>query len=150
MRKHILPLTYQPKIPAVLDGTCTQTIRAGRKFQVGDLVMFHGWEGKPYRSKWSFRTPYWKTTYVKDIRVLHTGIIALLWKDEDPWFGWRKSQIGKASLFTWDTLDGLAELDRIRPRTGEALRDVLFSMHKIPDDGLLAQITRWDPTAEVP
>lgn len=60
MRKHVLPLTYAPKIPAVLDGRCTQTIRAGRKFKTGDLVMFHGWEGLPYRSKWSFRTPYFK------------------------------------------------------------------------------------------
>lgn len=55
-RKRILPLTYPPKVGPVREGKYTQTIRPGRKFRIGDLVMFHGWEGKPYRSKWSFRT----------------------------------------------------------------------------------------------
>jgi len=45
-RKWNLPLTYEPKIPGVIDGTIQQTIRVGRKFRVGDLVSFHGWEGQ--------------------------------------------------------------------------------------------------------
>jgi len=70
MKKHILPLTYKPKIPDVLSGKCTQTIRPisyTKSKQVNDLVMFHGWSGKPYRSKWSFRTPYWKIKESFDI-----------------------------------------------------------------------------------
>ncbi len=31
----------------------------------------------------------------------------------------------------------------IEPPTGEALRDVLTRMHKIPDDGIEAQVVRW-------
>ena len=68
--KHILPLTYKPKIPDVLGGKCTQTIRPisyTKPKNKGDLVMFHGWSGKPYRSKWSFRTPYWEIKCVFDI-----------------------------------------------------------------------------------
>ena len=61
MRKWNLSLTYEPKIQPVIDGTCTQTIRtvgkAGRK-SVGDLISFHGWQGRPYRSSWSWRMPY--------------------------------------------------------------------------------------------
>jgi len=71
--KHILPLTYEPKIQAVLNGKCTQTIRPisyTKEKKVNDLIMFHGWSDKPYRSKWSFRTPYWRITKVFDIRFL--------------------------------------------------------------------------------
>ncbi len=31
----------------------------------------------------------------------------------------------------------------IEPPTGEALRDVLLGMHRIPDEGVEAQILRW-------
>jgi hypothetical protein len=74
-RKWNLPLTYEPKIPGVIDGTIRQTIRVGRKFRVGDLVSFHGWEGRPYRSKWSFRTPYFTLTMARAIRIVPGGIV---------------------------------------------------------------------------
>ena len=57
-RTFIRPLTYAPKIPGVLDGTIRQAIRVGQKLAAGDRILFHGWAGTPYRSKWSFRTPY--------------------------------------------------------------------------------------------
>ena len=76
--KHILPLTYEPKIFDVRNGICTQTIRPCSdkkpKF-VGDLVMYHGWEGRPYHSKWSFRTPYWKIKEIIWILITEDGII---------------------------------------------------------------------------
>ena len=68
--KHILPLTYKPKIPDVRSGKCTQTIRPVSNVkpkQIGDWVMFHGWSGKPYCSKWNWRTPYWKIMYTLPI-----------------------------------------------------------------------------------
>lgn len=78
MKKHILPLTYEPKIKAVLDGVCTQTIRplnpSNQKRQ-GDYVMFHGWAGKPYHSKWNWRTPYWLITEVFDVCIKPVGFI---------------------------------------------------------------------------
>ena len=59
--KHILPLTYKPKIPDVRSGKCIQTIRPksnSKPKKENDLVMFYGWEGRPYHSKWNWREEY--------------------------------------------------------------------------------------------
>ena len=146
MRKHVLPLTYAPKIPAVLDGRCRQTIRAGRKFKNGDLVMFHGWEGLPYRSKWSFRTPYFKIHTVWDVLVWKTGILfpeMIEVHDYSP------------EMFReWDCLDWLAALDGIVPATGEELGRVLLEMHELvpTENNLLGelemQVIRWTTSNE--
>jgi hypothetical protein len=125
MRKWNLPLTYVPKITGVLDGTITQTIRVGRKFNVGDLVSFHGWEGKPYRSKWSFRTPYAPLKAVIPITIITRGITT------------------PHEFRPWNLLDEIARLDGISPPTGEALSQVLQGMHRIADEGIEAQIIRW-------
>jgi hypothetical protein len=136
MRKHVLPLTYPPKIPAVLKGECTQSIREGQRFSIGDLIMFHGWEGKPYRSKWSFRTPYWPIWYNQGILVTEKG--------------WFVSLNHKGNLCSpvipWENYrsDMLAAMDGIVPATGKELYRVLSSMHKIPVEGLRMQIVRWD------
>ncbi len=146
MRKHVLPLTYAPKIPKVLDGRCTQTIRAGRKFKVGDFVSFHGWEGRPYHSKWSFGKPpiYWPTSFVRDCDILEKGIIAMFWVDKgNDGLKLSKGTYGRATLWLWKELDWLAALDGIVPATGEELGKVLLAMHKIPDGGLPAQVVRW-------
>jgi hypothetical protein len=131
-RKWNIPLTYAPKIAGVLDGTITQTIRTGRKFSVGDLVSFHGWEGRPYRSKWSFRTPYAPLETVIPIQIRPDGI---------------KTTGAYGAYYRWSRLTLLARLDGIEPPTGEALRDVLLGMHKTPDEGIEAQILRWRPVS---
>ena len=128
-RTFIRPLTYAPKIQGVLDGTIRQTIRVGTKFRVGDLVSFHGWEGTPYRSKWSFRTPYFALTTARAIRIVPGGIVVP---------GLRREE-----YCAWSALDDLAARDGIEPPTGEALRDVLLGMHRIPNEGVEAQILRW-------
>jgi len=129
MRSYWLPLTYPPKIPKVLSGECTQTIRPGRKYRVGDRVAFHGWGGTPYRSKWSFKTPYWEVIWITQITLFPDGI------------GYLYSEFG--SRWTWASVDDVALLDGIDPPTGEELGRVLLSMHKIPPEGLPAQIIRW-------
>ncbi len=126
-RKWNIPLTYAPKIPGVLNGSIWQTIRAGRKYRVGDLVSFHGWSGRPYRSPWSFRTPYAALKAVIPITILTDGIEA------------------PREFRPWSLLDGIARLDGIEPPTGAELYRVLSGMHKIPDDGIEAQILRWRP-----
>jgi hypothetical protein len=131
MRKWNLPLTYAPKIPKVLSGECTQTIRAGRKFSVGDLVSFHGWEGKPYRSKWAFRTPYFLVQMAWPIIIQPGGIVSS----------------GMMNWWRYSGLDELAKRDGIDPPTGKELGRVLRSYHKIPAEGLEAQIIRWEWTA---
>ena len=131
-RTFIRPLTYAPKIPGVLDGSIRQTIRVGRKFRVGDLVSFHGWSGRPYRSTWSFRTPYFELTEVYLIIICPDCILAPGGGAFPPW-----------PAFGEDELADLARRDGIVPPTGDALRDVLAGMHKIPDDGIEAQVLRW-------
>ena len=128
MKKNNISLTYEPKIQALIDGRCRQTIRAGRRFEVGDLVSFHGWEGIPYRSEWSFRTPYFelKTVINADFNKKYGMYIAGTWYD-------------------WDAPEttGVAELDFIDPSTGDALRDVLFGLNAKQGSHLEAQIIRW-------
>ena len=128
MAKYNLPLTYKPKIDAVISGACRQTIRAGEKFKVGDLVSFHGWEGKPYRSKWSFRTPYFdlKTVINVDFNKKYGAYI------NGTWYEWDDPEI-----------IGIAKLDYIDPPTGEALRDVLFGLNSSKGSHFEAQIIRW-------
>ena len=124
-RKWNLPLTYAPKIAGVCDGSIRQTIRVGRKFSPGDLVSFHGWSGRPYRSTWSFRTPYATLKAVIPITILPRGIAT------------------PHEFRPWCLLDEIARLDGIEPPTGEALCRVLSGMYKIPADGIEAQILRW-------
>jgi len=131
-RKWNIPLTYAPKIPGVLNGSIWQTIRVGRKYRVGDLVLFHGWSGKPYRSKWSFRTPYFPLVMAQPIQIRPEGIETLFGSGMD--------------YRAWSLLDELALLDGIEPPTGGALALVLQGMHPIPEDGIEAQILRWRPT----
>lgn len=126
--KRWLPLTYEPKIAGVLDGTIRQTIRKGCRYWEGDEIAFHGWSGKPYRSPWSFRTGYYPLKEVYEIDIRPDGILI-------------HSMIEKyvVVVYPWEQLDEIAELDGIDPPTGEALRDVLLSMGCTGK----AQILRW-------
>ena len=148
MRKHNIPLTYPPKVQAVREGKCTQTIRAGRKFKVGDLVSFHGWEGRPYRSKWSFRTPYYEIHTVWDIMVWRTGILFPEMKDH---FDYSPEMFSE-----WSLLDWLAVLDGIVPATGEELGRVIIEMNELvpTENNLLGeldmQVIRWTFSNETP
>lgn len=126
-RTFIRPLTYTPKIPGVLDGSIRQTIRVGRKLAAGDRVLFHGWEGKPYRSKWSFRTPYFTLLAVIPILIRPDGLLFE----------------SNGEVRPWADLDEIAALDGIAPPTGEGLREVLLGMHQVPPSGVAGQIWRW-------
>lgn len=124
-----LPLTYKQKIPGVLAGDITQSIRIDTDLQVGDQIAFHGWSGRPYHSPWSFRTAFCEIILAKQISIheksVHfrgTGITL---------------QIGDPLL------DKLAALDGIEPATGEELVRVLHAMH---GKGILrGKVLRWDP-----
>ena len=72
MTTHILSLTYAPKIPLVKSGEVTQTIRLhnpDRPKKVGDKLILHTWEGKPYRSKWDWRLE----TKISEVILLDWG-----------------------------------------------------------------------------
>jgi hypothetical protein len=130
-RKWCLPLTYAPKISGVIGGTIRQTIRSGRKYQVGDWIAFHGWSGVPRRSPWSFRTGYFLIHEVKDIIIHKKGIRHV-----------KDGVVG--ALRSWSMYDDLAARDGIQPPTGEALGTLLMDMDGVPTiTGLPMQIIRW-------
>ncbi len=128
-RKYWIPLIYTPKIPGLRVGKYIQTFRAGRRFKVGDLVAFHGWEGVPYHSNWSWRTPFWPLYQVDDILIFRDGIKTRIDIDVLSW--------------THPLCDLLALLDGIDPPTGAELQHVLTGMHQLPDEGKEFQVIRW-------
>ena len=140
-RKWNTSITYLPKVEPVRSGKCRQTIRkigrAGPKKE-GDLISFHGWQGVPYRSPWSWRTPYAPIIVAEPI-IIHSDVVE-----------WPKTYDVRTGTAKWpwksEVLNNVAALDGIVPPTGEALRDVLVSKNgKIPAEGIEAQIIRWSP-----
>ena len=127
--KHILPLTYEPKIPDVRCGKCTQTIRPKSETKPKhqfDLVMFHGWEDRPYRSCWNWRTPYW---LIKDVRtnlkITSTQIVSF-------------PDTSLEDILTQEQSDEIARLDgfkdysemfqQFKKMYGNKLNDLLFTL----------------------
>jgi hypothetical protein len=56
MTTHIKALTYGPKISAVKEHKCRQTIRiCKREPKPGDVLLLHTWAGTPYRSTWDWQ-----------------------------------------------------------------------------------------------
>ena len=144
-RRWSLPLSYAPKIPAVKAGTCRQTIRIinktkahpdGVRKEVGDLIRFFTWTGKPYRSKrvWVVGE-YRAITRAYNCKIFRSGITI-----PNQAF---VEELGVHGAVNWYFLDDLAKADGILPPTGEALRGVLVGMHRIPEEGVEAQVLRW-------
>ena len=121
-----MAITYEPKIEPVKDGRCTQTIRKGCKVSDCDEILFHGWAGRPYRSKWDWRKRV-KVYEVIDIEISSEGMLI------------------DGILHAWTSWypDRLAEYDFIYPPTGEELRDVLFGLNAVPAEPEKYQIIRW-------
>ena len=131
-RKWNLPLTYRPKIARVASGEIRQTIRPGLRYRVGDQVSFHGWEGRPYRSRWVNRTGYFKLSSVTDVRVFPHGITR--WELKGQWI---------PVPWSAPSVDLLARLDGIDPPTGQELGWLFTTMYDLPDDGMDFQVLRW-------
>ena len=128
MTKHVMALTYEPKIKPVREGKCIQTIRKGRRFSVGDSILIHGWEGRPYRSKWSWRMRV-EVQHIRNISIDERGI----------------HRASHAVPIRWgsETLKEIAEMDFIEPATGEELKTVLFGLNGVPTEPEPYQIIRW-------
>jgi len=122
-----MSLTYPHKIEPVKDGRCTQTIRKGDKVSKGDKILFHGWTGLPYRSKWNNRQCV-TVTKVTNILISNAGI-----KICGGWFySWYSEKIRE-----------LADLDYIFPVCGFELKKVLFGLNGAPNEPEKYQIIRW-------
>ena len=128
MAKWVRSFTYEPKIAAVRRGDCTQTIRPKHNVKVGDRITFHGWESRPYRSRWSWRFK----AVVSDVLyiIAHIEGIALASSPDD--------------ILPWDTpyCNRLAKLDHISPATGKDMGELFNSVHDLKD-GFDMQIIRW-------
>lgn len=118
-----IPMTYQPKFDAVFSGECTQTIRKGSKYHVGERRWVFEWQGEPRRSKWGRRVLV-SIFDVWDITALAAGVV----EGEERW--------------PWLCLDELAAADGIEPPTGEALRETLKRLNGENWEGEY-QIVRW-------
>jgi len=133
--KHVMAISYKPKEAAVIDGRCTQTIRIGRRVNVLDEILFHGWAMKPRRSPWSWR----KRVVVMEaipIEVSNWGMNFPKNLDDSLPYG-----------FSWahPHMDHIAAKDFIDPPTGTALRDALMKFHKLGEEEVPFQIIRWRP-----
>lgn len=132
MKKHVMSMTYPPKIEAVQEGRCTQTVRTikNRPVQVGDSILFHGWSGKAYRSEWNGKM----RVTVKE--VLHC-IVTNYWV-----------KVEGNETVPWDhpSIDELARRDFIETPTGISLRKVLFALNdgNPPTEPVRYQVIRWD------
>lgn len=128
MLKHVMSMTYAPKIDAVQDGRCTQTIRRRGTIKVGDSILFHGWNGKAYRSKWNGK-----------MRVTVTEVIYCFASTEG-------LEFENTKIIPWDdiVIDIIAMNDFIDPPTGLALRDVLFELNGAPSTPEKYQIIKWN------
>jgi hypothetical protein len=113
-------MTYAPKIERVFSGEITQTIRrwwpGQPKKMIGDDLLIHTWEGKPYRSKWGKRL-YGIVTYAEIVDLLNLSV---------------------------EELDELAILDGIVPPNGEELKRTLARLNHGCLSGDY-QIIRWLP-----
>ena len=128
-----MAITYEPKIKAIFDGRCTQTIRKGDKVNMDDEILFHDWAGLPYRSKWLQRKRI-TVKQVFQIVILEEGLYydGMGAVNDSPIYNW-----------TFHHCSDLAKLDFIDPPTGEALRDVLFGLNGAPKEPEQYQIIRW-------
>ena len=131
-----MAVSYPPKIEPVNDGRCTQTIRKGSKINVGDIIEFHNWGGKAYRtgSKW-----------INRFDVLVTEAIPIY---IDDMLGVAVLYSEKSNLLDWNSWDSqyvnlLAEMDYINPPTGKELKDVIFGLCGAPKEPEQYQIIRW-------
>lgn len=131
--KHVLPLTYKPKIADVRDGICTQTIRpcSQRPKRKNDLIMFHGWGGRPYRSKWNWRTPYWKITDVIPIQIRSDCVII------NPWI------VGIERKMNQEEIEDLAKRDGFN--TYHEMHQEFKRMYKKRLEDMAFEIIRWNP-----
>lgn len=131
-KKHILSLTYKPKIPKVLNGELTQTVRPynlSKPKNKGDLIMFHGWTEKPYQSKWSFRTPYW--TIISSFPIHFIGNGKLRKADKQDYF----HDVSNTSKNHIAVLDGFSDFNAMETWFLETYDKKLYEM--------IFEVIRW-------
>ena len=152
MAKHIMALTYAPKIEAVRSGECCQTVRLlhqgkelpddirERIMHPGDEILMHTWEGRPYRSKWGWRQRY----IVDEVLVLYCdGEDTWYWSPLDPT---QQECHGLMDIIDDDELVDIVRRDHIDPPTVDEWEWTLLRLNGL--DYLSDsdwQVIRWRP-----
>jgi len=126
-KKHLMAMSYKPKIDRVFNGEIRQTMRMGRVIKRGDSILIFEWTGKSYRSKWGRR----KRVTVK------TAIPVRAWED------YVDTEHGDYK-YPWDSevMNTIAKLDGIDPPTGMELKRVLKEINGDNWEGTY-YIIRW-------
>lgn len=139
MKAQNVGFTYKPKIPAVKAGTCRQTVRMGRRFELDQVLHLFTWEGKPRHSKWGWRKDE-RCVQLYDVSITPGGILcATIIDDVKPICNFSVA----GNFYPWETLDWIAKRDGIEPPTGKAMGELFRKMHKLTGAGSPAQIVRW-------
>ncbi len=146
MTVHITAMTYQPKVEPVKRLECRQTTRIfnpENPFVVGDDILIHGWEGRPYRSPWNWRLPRMPLTQVVDMVAFRSCVA--FW--QNPLTGKPlSSQSCAISYYLWEDwiINELSRLDGIVPATGTEYKRVLEGFHaEFAESPAHFQILRW-------
>jgi len=116
MSKHVVAFTGEFKIERVRAGTCTQTIRpiGSRPKERGDELLLHGWEGRPYFTKWSWRIPGVVVSGVEKIAI--DTFNGIYFYNTGRWETWNNLEVVNLAL-----RDGFTRDDDHSP--GEVMRD---------------------------
>ena len=136
-KKYVKSFTYEPKIKLVTSGKCKQTIRIGDKIKKGDSILFHGWEGQPYFSDWTWRIRV-TVSEVIPIEIFNDGI---KFKEPKEYFiGWDSETISGLAR-----RDGISKLHESRGKSMGVLFNKMYpKLPSISDKiGATAQIIRW-------
>lgn len=151
MAKHVMALTYKPKIEAVKNGTCGQTVRllhkgpdplpqdiTKRLKRPGDEILMHTWEGKPYKSKWGWQG-----------RLVLSEVLEIYYMD-----GWRWSIFDEGHgshcypLNRYELLD-IVKRDHIDPPTIEEWERTLMRLNGMDSlEDTDWEVIRWPRKAQ--
>jgi hypothetical protein len=158
-KRYYKAFTYKPKIPAVWDGRCSQTIRyiplpdhnhatltlaKEKAIKVGDEIVWFQWSGRPYHSKWINRL-LTEITEVQIIKIYKEGIV------------FEPLDRGDGAIHSWThkLVNELAQKDNILGRDfsfGLGMRDLFYEKYRLsgytgidvhPDMKKWFQIIRW-------
>lgn len=112
--RHMMAVTCKDKEQEVIDGKIKQTIRQGERIHEGDTLLLHGFEGRVYRSNWTWR----KEVTVKRVQPIWVG---------DSGIAFTPSIV----VIPWDSkmVNALAKADGVKPPTGVRLKEVLEAIN---------------------
>jgi len=116
--KYIIPLTDEYNPRPYMDGTIIQTTRSSESdYQIGDMIMFHTWDGKAYASKWKEKSPRYMV--IDKILVTFTDASVAL-RDV------ATEEIYVGHAYKWEDMDWYAEQEALAEPTHASLKKLFY------------------------